>query len=59
MEFGRLLFYLMANLPVTDGETESQNSQGQKELVEAGMEFRKRRKRKRLTETVEREMIDR
>lgn len=58
MEFGRLLFYLMANLPVTDGETESQNSQGQKELVEAGMEFRKRRKRKRLTETVERE-IDR
>lgn len=59
MEFGRLLFYLMANLPVTDGETESQNSQGQKELVEAGMEFSKRRKRKRLTETVEREMIDR
>lgn len=45
--FGRLLFYLTAHLPAQMGKLRPGTSQGHKELVEAGLESRKRKEKEK------------
>lgn len=47
LTFGRLLFYLTANLPAQMGKLRPGTSQGHKELVEAGLESRKRKEKEK------------